>query len=306
MPGKSHRTTLRAILAHPLGAIGLSLIALFGLMALAHPVLMATVWDRATYHPMVGFDSTIPSHPSPPSWRHWLGTDSFGRDVLSQLLYGARTSFLVGITAGIIAATLATVGGLTAAYAGRWMDALLMAISDICILMPPPVILLIVGLLLDLHWSSLAVGYGVLAGLGAPAVIIRAHALSVRVRPFVDAGRVAGGGAGHIIRWHLFPFVRPLFFLFLTFTVSGSVLSEAILSFFGRTSIRLSWGTMIWFTQVTFRWSPSGEPWYALVPPVLAITLFCSAFYMVGRAVEEQSGFGFGGRAAPLPDPNPF
>lgn len=280
---------LRAVLAHPLGSAGLVLIALFGLMALAHPLLMTTVWNRAIYHPLVGFDDRVASHPSLPSWRHPLGTDSFGRDVLSQLLYGAQTSFLVGITAGVTAAALATTLGLIAAYAGRWADTLIMIISDVCVLMPPPVILLIVGLLLDLRWFPLAVFYGILAGLGAPAIIIRAHTLSIRVRPFVDAARVAGGGGWHIIWRHLFPFVRPFSFLFLTFTVSGAVLAEAVLSFFGRTPIRLSWGTMIWFTQVTFRWSPAGEPWYVLIPPVLAITLFCSGFYMVGRAVEEQA-----------------
>ncbi len=280
-------SSLRRLCGHPLGAIGLSLIALFGLMALAHPVLMATVWDRTTYHPLVGFDYEVAFHPAPVSWRHPLGTDPLGRDVLSQLLYSAQTSFSVGIVAGGIAATLATVVGLVAAYAGRWVDTVLMAVSDVCVLMPPPVVLLIVGLVLDLHWLPLAVSYGALAGLGAPAIILRAHALSVTVRPFIDAARVAGGGGGYILRRHLWPFVRPLSLLFLTFTVSGAVLCEAILSFFGRTPIRLSWGTMIWFTQVTFRWSPAGEPWHALIPPVLAITLFCSAFYMVGRAIEE-------------------
>lgn len=279
---------IRGIWHHPLGVAGCILIGLFGLMALAHPLLMATVWNRAVYHPLVGFDPDSVPHPAHPSWRHPLGTDPMGRDVLSQLLYGARTSFSVGLVAGWVAALLATAVGVVAAYLGRWADMFLMAVSDIFVLLPPPVVLLIVGLSLNLNWLSLAVLYGVLAGLGAPAIIIRSHALSVRVRPFVEAARVVGGGSIHIIWRHLLPFVLPFSFLFLTFTASGAVVSEAILSFFGRIQTRLSWGTMIWFTQVTFRWSATGEPWHALLPPVLAITLFCSAFYMVGRAVEEQ------------------
>lgn len=274
--------------AHPFGQAGLLIIALFGLMALIHPLLMATVWLPRIYHPTVGFDDSI-SHPSPPSPRHLLGTDPMGRDVLSQLLYGARTSFGVGLMAGIVAAFLATVVGLSSGYWGGWADAILMGISDVFVLMPPPVILLIIGLLLDLRWPSLAVIYGVLAGMGVPTIVVRAHVRSVKVRPFVDAARVAGGGGGHIIRYHLLPFVLPLSFLFLAFTATGAVLTEAVLSFFGRTQMRLSWGTMIWLTQITFRWSPRGEPWHALLPPVLAIMLFCSAFYMLGRAVEEVS-----------------
>ncbi len=274
--------------AHPFGRAGLLIVAFFGLVALIHPLLMATIWPPRVYHPTVGFDDTI-SHPSPPSSRHLLGTDPMGRDVLSQLLYGARTSFGIGLLAGIVAALLATIAGLASGYWGGWVDAILMGISDVFVLMPPPVILLIIGLLLDLHWPSLAVMYGVLAGMGVPTIVVRTHVRSVKVRPFVDAARVAGGGGGHIIRYHLLSFILPLSFLFLAFTATGAVLTEAVLSFFGRTQMRLSWGTMIWLTQITFRWSPRGEPWHALLPPVLAIMLFCSAFYMLGRAVEEIS-----------------
>lgn len=274
--------------AHPFGRAGLLIVAFFGLMVLSHPLLMATVWPPRVYHPIVGFDDTL-SHPSPPSSQHLLGTDPMGRDVLSQLLYGARTSFGIGLLAGGVAALLATITGLVSGYRGGWVDALLMGLSNVFVLMPPQVILLIVGLLLDLRWPSLAVMYGILAGMGVPTLIVRTHVRSIKVRPFVDAARVAGGGSGHIIRYHLLPFVLPLSFLFLAFTATGAVMTEAILSFFGRTQMRLGWGTMIWLTQITFRWSPRGEPWNALLPPVFAIMLFCSAFYMLGRAVEEVS-----------------
>lgn len=264
------------------------MVTFFALMTLVHPLLMATIWSPGVYHPIVGFDDTL-SHPSPPSPRHLLGTDPMGRDVLSQLLYGARTSFGIGLLAGVVAAFLATLTGLVSGYQGGWVDAMLMGLSDVFILMPPPVILLIIGLLLDLRWPSLALIYGILAGMGVPALIVRTYVRSIKIRPFVDAARVAGGGWGHIIRYHLLPFVLPLSFLFLAFTATGVVLTEAVLSFFGRTRIRLSWGTMIWLTQITFRWSPRGEPWNALLPPVFAIMLFCSAFYLIGRAVEEIS-----------------
>lgn len=270
-----------------LGLIGLGLIGLFALMAVSHPVLMATIWDRKTYHPWVGFDYEAIPHPTRPSVRHLLGTDSLGRDVFSQLVYAAGPSFGLGLLAGVLAVTIATTVGVTAAYYGGVVDALLMGLTDAFILMPPQVGLLVVGLLLDLHWPQLALIYGLFAGLGGPAVILRAHALSIRVKPYVEAARVAGGTNGHVIRVHLLPNMIPLMLLNLMFTVTGSVLTEALLSFFGRTRIRLSWGTMIWFGQATFRLSQAGEQWHAILPPALAIMLFCGAFYSVGRALDE-------------------
>ena len=285
---KRWRDSIRMLLGHPLGGVGAALIILFALMALAHPVLMATVWKRVTYHPMVGFDYDYGPHPLPASLRHLLGTDSLGRDVLSQLLYGARTSFGLGLTAGAIAASIATAVGIASAYYGGWLDAVLMGLSDTFVLLPPPIVLLIVGLLVeDMQWPQLALLYGLFAGLGSPAIVLKAQAMSIRARQYIEAARVAGGGSLHIIWRHVLPHMLPLSFLFLMFTASGSVLTEALLSFFGRTQIRLSWGTMIWFGQVTFRWSAAGEQWHVILPPALAIMFFCGAFYMVGRAVEE-------------------
>jgi peptide/nickel transport system permease protein len=89
------------------------------------------------------------------------------------------------------------------------------------------------------------------------------------------------------MRSHFLPNMIPMMLLNMMFTVAGSVLAEALLSFFGRTHIRLSWGTMIWFIRETFHLSPTGEQWHAIIAPGLAIMLFCGAFYMVGRALDE-------------------
>lgn len=256
--------------------------ALFTLMAVVHPVLMATVWQRVTYHPMVGFD--YGPHPLPHSVT--CCTDSLGRDVPSQLLYGARTSFGLGLTGGRDCGKH-RYGDRGRHCYGGWLDAILMRLSDTFVLLPP-VILLIVGLLIvDVQWPQLALLYGLFAGLGSPAIVMKAQAMSVRTRQYIEAARVAGGGSLQVIWRHVLPHVLPISLLFLMFTASGSVLTEALLSFFGRTQIRLSWGTMIWFGQVTFRWSAAGEQWHVILPPALAITLFCGAFYMVGQAVEE-------------------
>jgi peptide/nickel transport system permease protein len=271
----------------PLGLLGVAVIILYGIMAVIHPLLMSTVWNRAVYDPIVGFDLAIEPHPTPPSARHILGTDNFGRDVLSQLVGGARTSFGVGILAALVAVVVSTGLGATAAYFGGLVDLVLMGISDVFVLMPAPVIMLIFGLLLRLEWPVVAVGYGLLTGLGGQAIVVKSQTLTVKVRPFIEAARLAGGGHGHIIGRHILPSLMPIAIVHGVFTVVGAVLTESLLSFFGRTSYHLSWGMMIWLGQETFRLFTVKGQWHAILPPALSIMFYCGAFYLVGRALDE-------------------
>lgn len=271
----------------PLGILGLGIIIFFGLMALSHPLLMATIWRRSIFDPIIGFDSTMFPHPTLPSWRHLLGTDNFGRDVLSQLLVSAQTSFTVGIIAALVAVTISTLVGGAAGYFGGVIDAILMGISDVFVLLPAPVVLLIFGLLLRMNWSIVALSYGVVTGLGGQAIVVKSHTLTIKLKPFIEAARAAGGGGGHIIRKHILPGLMSLTIVHAVFTVVGAVLTESLLSFFSRTSYYLSWGTMIWLGQQTFRWFTLAGQWNVIVPPAFAIMLFCSAFYLVGRALDE-------------------
>jgi peptide/nickel transport system permease protein len=216
-----------------------------------------------------------------------LGTDNFGRDVLSQLIAGAQTSFGVGIAAALVAVTSSTLLGSTAGYFGGVVDLILMGISDVFVLMPAPVVMLILGLLLRLEWPVVAVGYGLLAGLGGQAIVVKSQTLLVKVRPFIDAAQTAGGSDFHVIRKHILPSLVPLAIVHGVFTVVGAVLTESLLSFFGRTSYHLSWGMMIWLGQETFRWFTTKGQWNAIVPPAMAIMTYCGAFYLVGRALDE-------------------
>jgi peptide/nickel transport system permease protein len=269
------------------GLLGVVLIVGFGLMAVIHPLLMQTVWNRSVYDPIVGFDLAQETNPSPPSRQHLLGTDNFGRDVLSQVIAGAQTSFGVGIVAAVVAVTTSTLLGSTAGYLGGVADLVLMGISDVFVLMPAPVVMLILGLLLRLEWPVVAVGYGLLAGLGGQAIVVKSQTLSVKVRPFIDAAQIAGGSDFHVIRKHILPSLVPLAIVHGVFTVVGAVLTESLLSFFGRTSYHLSWGMMIWLGQETFRWFTTRGQWNAIVPPAMAIMTYCGAFYLVGRALDE-------------------
>jgi peptide/nickel transport system permease protein len=271
----------------PLGVLGVAVIVVYGIMAVIHPFLMSTVWNRAVYDPIIGYDLAIEPHPTYPSARHILGTDNFGRDVLSQLVAGAQTSFGVGILAALVAVAVSTVLGAAAAYYGGIIDLVLMGMSDVFVLMPAPVVMLIFGLLLRLEWPVVAVGYGLLTGLGGQAIVVKSQTLTVKVRPFIEAARLAGGGHGHIIARHILPSLMPIAVVHGVFTVVGAVLTESLLSFFGRTSYHLSWGMMIWLGQETFRLFTVKGQWHAILPPALSIMFYCGAFYLVGRALDE-------------------
>jgi len=272
---------------YPFGMAGLLIIFFFGLMSISHPIMMNTVWKRSRYDPFIGYDAELAPHPTKPSWEHPFGTDSFGRDVLSQLLYGSRVSFGVGIVAALVAVTLSTLVGGAAGYFGGNADTILMGIADVFILMPAPVVLLIFGLLVRMRWPVVALSYGVLTGLGGQAMIVKSHTLTFKVRPFIEAARISGGGNWHILRKHILPGLMPLAIVNAVFTVAGAVLTESLLSFFSRTYVQLSWGSMIWIGQLTFRWFTIDGQWHAILPPALALMLFCTAFYLVGRAMDE-------------------
>ncbi len=273
--------------SNSLSTIGLVLIFLFGTMVFAHPILINTVWNPRIYDPYLGYDPDPIIHPSPPSWEHIFGTDGMGRDVFSQVLYGARMSFSVGIAAAITAVTLSTIFGGLAGFYGGAADLLLMGISDVFILMPVLIILLLIGVLVKLNWLTIAIIYGILSGLGRQAIVIKSHTLSIKNKPFIDAARISGGGNFHILTHHIVPNLLPVALVHAVITVVGAVLTESLLSFFSRTHDYMTWGSMIWLGQKTFRWFALSGQWNALIPPAIAIMLFCSAFFMVGRALDD-------------------
>ena len=270
----------------PIGLIGLGVIMFFGLIALAQPILVNTVWEPKVYDPINGFDIEIPYHPSPPSARHLLGTDVLGRDVLSQLMYSSRFEFALGLISAIVTVLIATTIGAVSAYFGGLVDTLLMRLVDLVIMVPFLAVLIVMSALMGVGMIELALVIGILSGFGGTAIVIKSQALSVKVKPFIDVARVAGGGHAHIIFTHLVPNLMPISLLYMMFVVTGAIFSEAVLSFFGLTEIQMSWGLMINTTQV-FGYLLRFDTWWLLFPASLSITFLCAAFYMVGRALDE-------------------
>ncbi len=272
----------------PLGVIGVGLIALFGLLAVLHPILLATVWPKGIYHPQIGFDGSA-INPAPPSSAHIFGTDALGRDVLSMLLAATTPTFLLGLTAAAATASIGTlVGGLSGYYRGR-VDSVLSRISDMFLLLPPPILMVIVGTRFrDLGPVPLGLVYGVFAGLGGTAIVMRSLALKLREMPFIEASKTSGGGSLYILVRHVFPHMLPMAALQTMIAVTGAVVADGFISFFGFTRDINNWGTMI-YNALTYG-SSLGllEPqWNALIPPSMALSLFALGFYLTSRGLHR-------------------
>jgi peptide/nickel transport system permease protein len=283
---RSIRTNVALFAENPIGLIGLAIIVMFAILAFVHPILLQTVWDPNMYNPITGYDISIPFHPSPPSPTHWLGTDPLGRDVLSQLMFGTRTAFILGMVAALVTTIIGTSVGAISAYYGGIVDTLFMRLADLIIMTPTITILIVLGSLINLEMIHLAVIVGILGGFGGVTIIIKSQALTIKVRTYIEAARVAGGGHGHIIIRHIIPNLLPLSFLYMMFAVTSAIGIEAVLSFFGLLNIRMSWGLMIYTTSFSGYLLDIAK-WWLIFPASLAITFLCAAFYLVGRALDE-------------------
>ena len=264
-----------------LGKIGLTLLAMFALMAL---LSFVPPWIDPMYHPMTGVDPHISSSTGP-SMKHWLGTDFMGRDIFSQLLAGSRVAFMVGVSAAFISIFLGTVIGMTAGYAGRTTDNLLMRLADMIMVMPTLLVILILASLfgrLNIWFIVLFIALFRWPGVSR---VIRAQTLSLKQRPFIEAAKVAGASHFRIIFVHIMPNVLPLSFLYMTFRVTSAIIIEAALAFlgFGDPST-VSWGMML---QWVWKTGHMYKALYWLLPPGICISLITLSFYMLGRAMDE-------------------
>ena len=287
LAARSFRTGWNIFMESRVGMLALFTIILFALMALSHPVLMATVWDSETYDPVTGYAFDQVEQPAPPSLKHPLGTDPLGRDVLSQLLYSTRSEFVLGITAAVVTVGIATVVGAIAAYFGGILDSFFMRLADLIIALPAISLLIVLSALFNLNLFYLALIIGVLGGFGGTAIILKSQALTIRVKPFIEAARVAGGGHFHIIFAHIVPHLLPLSLLYMMFTVTSAIFAEAVLSFLGLLDLRMSWGIMIHTANTGGYLLGGTRYWWLIVPAGASITFLCSAFYLAGRALDE-------------------
>jgi peptide/nickel transport system permease protein len=280
------REAWRIFRRNRLALLGLALMLLFAVMAVVHPLLMGRVWPKGIYDPVVGYDIDIFPHPSSPSSAHWLGTDTLGRDVLSILLAASRPTFLMVVAAALTAAVIGTVVAALSAYYRGWVDAIFAHLADVALLAPAPLVMVVIGFVLDVQPLRFGLLYGILAGLGTVGIVLRSHALTVMAKPFIEASRVAGAGGLHILLGHLIPHLLPLAAVNMMLVVTGAIFANGFVGFLGLSRAQLNWGTMI-YDAFTYMGINDTIPWNVLLSSASAISLFAAAFYLVAGGLHD-------------------
>lgn len=264
------------LMRNPMGAIGVIILVFFAGLAIFGPTI-------APYDVKVIDTSNKMQLPSPD---HWMGTDSLGIDIFSELLYGARTSIIVGMVSALIASFLGAAVGLYSGYVGGWKDETVMRLNDIVLSIPWLVLMIVVAAFLgqiDLTGIILIIG---LTGWSTTARMVRAQVLSIRERQYIERARSIGAGEIDIIRRHVFPNTFPLIFANTILTVAVSILSEATLSFLGlRPAGEVTWGTMLSYAQEASAFQ-IGLHWWILAPG-LCIVVVVLGFTLLGYALDE-------------------
>src|SRR6185436_17658412 len=251
----------------PLGAIGAAIVLLMLLVAVIAPWI-------APYDPVaVDFGAML----SAPSAKHWLGTDSFGRDVLSRLIYGSRTALFVGFGSALFGATAGAVLGVGSAYFGGKIDLYLQRLMDIFLAFPLIILALAIVAILGNTLPNLIMAITI--------PMIPRCALVIREMPYVDSARAAGYRHGRIIFRHMLPNVMAPYLIMLTAFLGQAILLEASLSFLGLgvQEPTPAWGLMLRGAAVQFAES---APWMAVFPGV-AISLSVFAFNLFGDSLRD-------------------
>jgi peptide/nickel transport system permease protein len=254
---------------------GLVILVLLYLIALLAPLL-------APYDPIAQRDIVTTSYLKP-SIAHWLGTDRFGRDILSRILYGARISLSIGFVATLISVTLGTVLGALAGFFGGKIDGLIMRFTDMVLAFPRLILLIMIVALFS---PSVAVIITVLGLTQWPNTtrIVRGDVLSLREREFIQAAHALGMGKARIIFRHLIPNVLAPVIVTATLGIGNTIVLEAGLSFLGlgvQPPIP-SWGNMV----ADGRDNLLGAWWVATFPGLI-IVLTVLAFNLVGDGLRD-------------------
>jgi peptide/nickel transport system permease protein len=270
------RAAVRRYLRHRLAVAGTILVVVIALIAIIGPYVLPDPFFS-------DFISAKP--PAPPSAAHLLGTDTSGRDVLSRVALGARTSLIVGFGAVAVYVAIGTVIGLLAGYFGGWVDQVLMRLTDTVLSIPG---LLLVIIFVSVVGPSLISVIAVIGLLGWPQVarIVRGQLLTLREAEFITSARVLGVGDVGIVVRHLLPnLVGPLTVV-STFGIAGAILLEASLSFLGLgvQAPQPSLGNMI--IEARAPAVLKDAPWFWL-PPGILIALLVLGVNFIGDGLRD-------------------
>ena len=272
---RTERNRFHLSISHVAAVVGLFLIAALVFTALFAPQL-------SPYDPAERVGAPF----SPPSAEHRLGTNDIGQDILSELVFGARVSLLVGVTAAAVTMVIGTVVGLLAGYYGR-LGSILMRAVDIVLVLPfLPLLILLAAYLGRSMWNTVII-IGLLSWAGT-ARVIRSQVLTLAKQDYVLSARAVGATNRHIILRHILPLVLLLAVGQFVQATSSAILLEAALSYLGLGDpLQKSWGTVLYWAQVRGAFLTPAWRWWVL-PPGLLIAASSLGFALVGFALEQR------------------
>ncbi len=222
----------------------------------------------------------------PPSKQHWLGTNTFGQDIFTQLVHGLRTSLFVGLVGGSLATVIGLLIGFVAGYRGGWIDELLMMFTNILMVIPTLALLIIIAAYLPyrgIFIQSLIIGF---TAWPWTARAVRAQALSLKTREFVDLARITARRPLKIIFGEIMPNMMSYVFMVFILQFGGAILAATGLDFIGLGPTRgMSLGIML---QQATLWNAIqlGMWWWAITPGAV-ITLIVATLYIMNTGLDE-------------------
>lgn len=267
------RSLRRFARTKPLGAAGGVIVLLLLFVGLFAGVLAPYAYD----------DFDVRARLQGPSREHLFGTDEQGRDVFSRVLFGARTSVLIGFGAIAVSTVVATLIGVTSGYFGSWFDILLQRLIDIWLSFPNLIFIIFVIAIFSRSTLNLIIVLGLLVSAGSSR-IIRSVAIGTKEMQFVEAARAGGAGDFRIIFRHVLPNIVPIIIITASVQIGAVILTESSLSFlgYGPPPPFPSWGRMLQESQTQMTQHPN----LALFPG-LAITIVVYSFNMFGDALRD-------------------
>ena len=266
------RSILNMLRTNRAALLGLILILLIVLLAIFAPLV-------ARYDPNA---LNLVDMRKPPSAEHWFGTDDLGRDVFARVVYGSRTSLMIGFVPSIISLVLGTALGLMAGFMGKRTDAVIMRLADVVLAFPSLLLAMVVMYTLGASLLNMFIALSIINWAGT-ARVVRAQTLSIKEKEFVEAARSMGVSRFKIVFRHILPNCLPNLIVLFTLDIPGAIMWESSMSFLGVGDPNAaSWGLMV----------SQGKsyaymcPWLILAPG-LAILITVMAFNFLGDGLRD-------------------
>lgn len=266
---------MRSFLHNKRALTGLTIIAFFTVVALFSPLLDPYNPNNINFTPML-----------PVSFHHLLGTTPQGQDIFSQLMYGSRTSLLIGVVTACIIVLVQLPFGVFSGYVGGWLDSIMSTITNIFLVLPQLPLLIVITAYLHNRNNWVIICVLAVTGWAWGARVLRSQAIALRDRPFVEAARMSGENRVRIALFNIVPNMFGIMASNFFGAVVYAILAEAGLDFLGLGNANaVSWGNMIYFTQ-----QESAEllgMWVWMLAPILCLLLLGTGFALLNFAVDE-------------------